>query len=152
MKPYLANRWFKLGLLLVVFGWGPLWGIVFLAAIGLWPDPEPNPIGPGLLFFVTAWPAIICLGVGVLQVKRDRGQDPPSVPSHGSPPAGTDPGAWRDNAMIRFAVAGGGVFLIFRGAVGLGNGAGRGAAAMLVLGALAVYWALARRVPSWVRR
>lgn len=72
MKAYLLNLWIRIGLTLVVFGWGPLLTIVLLAAIGLWPDPNPNPIGPGLLFFVTAWPAIICLGVGVFQVRRHR--------------------------------------------------------------------------------
>jgi hypothetical protein len=61
------NRWTRIGLLLVLIGWTPLWGIVLLAAIGWWPDPNPNPIGPGLLFFVTAWPAIFCLGRGLSQ-------------------------------------------------------------------------------------
>jgi hypothetical protein len=41
-------------LVLVLVGWTPLWDIVLLAAIGLWPDPNPNPIGPGLLFFYVA--------------------------------------------------------------------------------------------------
>lgn len=49
MKKYLGNRWFKIGFWLVVIGWGPLLGIVLLAAIGLWPDPNPNPVGPGIL-------------------------------------------------------------------------------------------------------
>jgi len=40
------------------------------AAVGVWPDPNPNPIGPGLLFFVTFWPALICLVVGVVRVRR----------------------------------------------------------------------------------
>jgi hypothetical protein len=62
MKDYLANRWFKTGTYLVVLGWGPLLAIIILAAIGLWPDPDPNPVGPGLLFFFTFWPAVICLG------------------------------------------------------------------------------------------
>ena len=70
MKAFLANRWSRIGLALVVFGWGPLWLIVLLAAIGLWPDPNPNPIGPGILFFLTSWPAIICLGVGAYQTRR----------------------------------------------------------------------------------
>jgi hypothetical protein len=43
-----------------------------LATIGLWPDPNPNPIGPGLLFFFTFWPAVICFGIGVFQVCRRR--------------------------------------------------------------------------------
>lgn len=72
MEHYLANRWFKLGFWLAVIGWGPLWIIVLLAAIGLWPDPNPNPIGPGLLFFFSFWPAVIAMGVGVWQVRRQR--------------------------------------------------------------------------------
>lgn len=72
MKKYLANRWFKAGFWLAVLGWGPLWGIVLLDAIGLWPDPNPNPIGPGLLFFFTFWPAVLLLGIGVFQVRRQR--------------------------------------------------------------------------------
>ncbi len=66
---YMRNRWFKAGVWLVLIGWTPLWGIVLLSALGLWPDPNPNPIGPGLLFFFTSWPAIICLIVGTVQVK-----------------------------------------------------------------------------------
>jgi hypothetical protein len=72
MQEYLGNLSIRLGLFLVVVGWGPLLAIVLLAAIGLWPDPNPNPIGPGLLFFFTSWPAIICLVVGVVQVRRKR--------------------------------------------------------------------------------
>jgi hypothetical protein len=46
--------------------------IISLAAIGLWPDPNPNPIGPGLLFAVTVWPAPICLGIGACKTLRKR--------------------------------------------------------------------------------
>jgi hypothetical protein len=70
MEQYLANRWFKIGFWLAVVGWGPLLGIMLLAAVGLWPDPNPNPVGPGLLFFLTFWPAVICVGIGLWQVKR----------------------------------------------------------------------------------
>jgi len=72
MIEYLRNKWVKVGLALVVFGWGPLCAIILLAAFGLWPDPNPNPIGPGLLFFFTSWPAIICLVLGVVQVRSRR--------------------------------------------------------------------------------
>lgn len=74
MKEYLANLWIKIGLVLVVVGWGPLLAVICLAAIGLWPDPNPNPIGLGLLFFVTFWPAVVCLGIGAVQVQRRRRQ------------------------------------------------------------------------------
>jgi hypothetical protein len=67
---FLSNRWSKIGVALVVLGWSPLALIVALASVGLWPNPNPNPIGPGLLFFVTFWPALICLGIGRYQTRR----------------------------------------------------------------------------------
>ena len=70
MNAYLSNRWSRIGLALVVLGWGPLLLIVLLAALGLWPDPNPNPIGPGLLFFITFWPAVACLAIGAIQTRR----------------------------------------------------------------------------------
>lgn len=72
MKEYLSNIWFKVGFWLAIIGWSPLLAIVLLDALGLWPDPNPNPIGPGLLFFFTFWPAAISMGVGVSQVRRQR--------------------------------------------------------------------------------
>lgn len=69
---WIRNRWIRIGLWIALIGWGPLLAIVLLAAIGLWPDPNPNPIGPGLLFFFTFWPAAVCLGIGVFQVWRKR--------------------------------------------------------------------------------
>jgi hypothetical protein len=71
MRTYLSNGWLKTGLWLIVLGWGPLFGIVLLAGIGLWPDPNPNPVGPGLLFFVTFWPALACFVIGALKACRD---------------------------------------------------------------------------------
>jgi hypothetical protein len=76
MKAFLANRWSRIGIALVAVGWTPLLLIILLAEVGLWPDPNPNPIGPGLLFFFTAWPAIICLAIGVRQSRRGR---PPGI-------------------------------------------------------------------------
>ena len=72
MKKYLNNRLFKIGAIIGLVGWTPLFAIVLLASGGLWADPNPNPIGPGLLFLVTFWPAVICLGLGALQVWRGR--------------------------------------------------------------------------------
>jgi hypothetical protein len=73
MKNFLANKWGKIGIALVVFGWGPLLLIILLATIGLWPDPNPNPVGPGILFFFTSWPAIICLIIGAFQTMKKNG-------------------------------------------------------------------------------
>lgn len=76
MRSFLCNRWSITGLVLVVFGWGPLLAIILLASVGLWPDPNPNPIGPGLLFFFTFWPAVICIAIGVRQFVSRRGGRP----------------------------------------------------------------------------
>ncbi len=70
LRALLANRWTRVGLGLVVVGWGPLFAIIVLAKLGLWPDPNPNPIGCGLLFALTFYPAVICLGVGAYQALR----------------------------------------------------------------------------------
>jgi hypothetical protein len=72
MKVYLNNRIFKIGAIIALIGWTPLLLIILLASVGLWPDPNPNPIGPGLLFFFSFWPAMACLGIGAFQVWRDR--------------------------------------------------------------------------------
>ena len=72
MKKYLSNRLFKIGFWLFVIGTGPLLAIILLAGIGLWPDPNPNPIGPGLLFFFTFWPAVILMVIGAIQIARQK--------------------------------------------------------------------------------
>lgn len=71
MRGFFSNRMNKIGLALVLFGWGPLLAVIVLSEIGLWPDPNPNPIGLGLLFFVTFWPAVYCLAAGAFQSWRD---------------------------------------------------------------------------------
>ncbi len=72
MHRFFANRWSRIGIALAVLGWSPLLLVILLAALGLWPDPNPNPVGPGLLFFLTFWPAAICLGIGAYQTRRKR--------------------------------------------------------------------------------
>ncbi|MGB3840197.1 MAG: hypothetical protein WA930_13940 [Rhodanobacter sp.] len=69
MNRYFANRLFKVGFWMFVLGSGPLLAIIALAAIGLWPDPNPNPVGPGLLAFFTFWPSIICMIIGAIQAR-----------------------------------------------------------------------------------
>ena len=76
MREYLSDRYVRIGLGILIIGSGPLLGIIFLAKIGVWPDPDPNPIGPGILFFLSFWPGVITLGSGIWRVwtrlrKRD---------------------------------------------------------------------------------
>jgi len=66
----MKSRLVRVGLVLLILGTGPLLFIIAAAAVGLWPDPDPNPIGPGLLAAVTFWPAAICIAVGVVRARR----------------------------------------------------------------------------------
>ncbi len=72
MRDYLHSKLVLAGLGLLIFGSGPLLCILVLAKLGLWPDPNPNPIGPGLLAGLTFWPGVICLGVGIVRVRHHR--------------------------------------------------------------------------------
>jgi hypothetical protein len=66
----MKSRLVRVGLVLLILGTGPLLFIIAAAAVGLWPDPDPNPIGPGLLAAVTFWPAVICIAGGVVRARR----------------------------------------------------------------------------------
>ena len=65
---YLRSGWVRAGLALLLVGSAPLLGIILAASVGLWPDPDPNPIGPGLLFFFSALVGTACLAIGAVQV------------------------------------------------------------------------------------
>ena len=74
MHTYLQSTWVKVGVAGLIVGAGPLIFIIVAAGVGLWPDPNPNPIGPGLLFFFTFWPAVICIVIGVIRVRIGNSQ------------------------------------------------------------------------------
>lgn len=76
MLPFLSDKIFRIGAAVVILGSAPLLSIIFLWKIGLWPDPNPNPIGPGLLFFVTFWPGVILMVVGILRSLMRRSHGP----------------------------------------------------------------------------
>jgi hypothetical protein len=60
------TRLFWIGLALLILGSGPLLAIGIAAGLGLLSDPNPNPIGPGLLAFFTFWPAVILIVWGLI--------------------------------------------------------------------------------------
>lgn len=72
MGQYLRSRLVWIGLGMLILGSGPLFLIIGAAAVGLWPDPNPNPIGPGILAFLTFWPSLLCIAVGVVRVRLRR--------------------------------------------------------------------------------
>ena len=72
MRAYLSSRLVQVGLAMFLLGSGPLLSIIAAASLGLWPDPNPNPIGPGILAAFTFWPSVICIAVGVVRVRMRR--------------------------------------------------------------------------------
>ncbi len=48
-----------IGILILIFGSGPLLLTGLLASLGVTSDPNPNPIGFGILAGLTFWPGVI---------------------------------------------------------------------------------------------
>lgn len=61
---------FWIGVAVLVLGTGPLVVIMIVAALGLTGDPNPNPVGFGILAGVTFWPGIAITAIGILQAVR----------------------------------------------------------------------------------
>lgn len=68
------GRLFWLGLGLFVVGSGPLLLVILFAALGLLDDPNPNPVGFGILAALTFWPSIIMMLVGYVRAVKQRGR------------------------------------------------------------------------------
>lgn len=58
----------KLGIGLLIVGTAPLLLFILADEAGLISDPNPNPIGLGLLFFFSVWPALILIAVGLVKL------------------------------------------------------------------------------------
>jgi len=70
MTSFWRSRYFLVGALLLVVGTGPLLTVIALAKLGLTADPNPNPIGFGMLAMLTFWPGIILIVLGVVTARR----------------------------------------------------------------------------------
>jgi len=55
----------KIGVLLLVIGTSPLLIVILLDTLGI--INAPNPVGFGIIFFITFWPAIILVIIGIIQ-------------------------------------------------------------------------------------
>ena len=55
-----------IGFAILLFGSGPLIAILVLSKFGIG-DPNPNPIGPGLLAGISFPLAIICFAIGAVR-------------------------------------------------------------------------------------
>ena len=60
-----------LGLAGLLLGTGPLVAVMVMARAGLTSDPNPNPVGFGILMFLTFWPSLTLFLIGAaLSVAR----------------------------------------------------------------------------------
>ena len=64
------NRLFRAGFILFVVGSGPLLAIIAAASLGLTRDPNPNPVGFGILAALTFWPSIGLMAAGLWRAGR----------------------------------------------------------------------------------
>lgn len=67
-----TSRVLWIGLALFALGIGPLLTIILLANLGLTRDPDPNPIGLGILAFLTFWPSVILIVIGIARTVSNR--------------------------------------------------------------------------------
>ena len=67
------------GLATAVIGSAPLLGVIAAAKVGWLDDPNPNPVGLGILAACTFWPGLAMAGAGVgwsiLDALRNRRSD-----------------------------------------------------------------------------
>jgi hypothetical protein len=57
-KPRVVSPLLWAGLAVLIVGVGPLLSIVVAARMGWTSDPNPNPVGFGILAFFTFWPGL----------------------------------------------------------------------------------------------
>ena len=66
------SRFFWIGLVLLCIGTGPLLIVILAAQLGLTRDPNPNPVGFGILALFTFWPSVLLIVVGIVRTRRKR--------------------------------------------------------------------------------
>ena len=66
----IRSRLFLAGLCTFVLGSGPLLVILLASSLGWTDDPDPNPVGPGILAMLTFWPSIIMMVIAIVRGGR----------------------------------------------------------------------------------
>jgi hypothetical protein len=63
---YLRSWWIRGGITIIVIGALPLLAVILWSALGLLADPNPNPVGLGLLFVFAGILGCLLIIVGIL--------------------------------------------------------------------------------------
>lgn len=63
-----GSKLIRYGIIGLVCGTGPL--LIAVAIAHLQGDPNPNPVGPGILAGLTLWPSLFCLAAGLIKARR----------------------------------------------------------------------------------
>ena len=66
------SRFFWIGLVLLCVGTGPLLIVILAAQLGLTRDPNPNPVGFGILALFRFWPSVLLIVIGIVRTLRKR--------------------------------------------------------------------------------
>jgi hypothetical protein len=144
---FLKSKLVIAGLILFAAGSGPLLVTILLAAFGMTKDPNPNPVGFGLLAAFTFWPSLLLLGMGIWRTLG-------STPVVSEAPAGEARRAAHaqraaPGMVLRIASAITGVGLMIVGVnIVEHQPPSRGRSLVLVMGLVAVVWAAFGRVPG----
>jgi hypothetical protein len=64
---YLQSPWVRAGGAIFLAGAIPLLGVIVATFIGLWPDPNPNPVGLGFLFLAAGVLGCLLALIGVIR-------------------------------------------------------------------------------------
>jgi hypothetical protein len=70
-RDYLQSRWVRAGFAIVVGSAAPLICVIVASSLGLWPDPNPNPVGFGLLLVAGGALGTMLAGLGILLVGKN---------------------------------------------------------------------------------
>ena len=152
LKLLLSSRLVRAGLCVLVVGTGPLFAIIVAAELGLTDDPNPNPIGPGILAFLTFWPGVIMIAVGAVRALHGHRSDAQHTRSNAEAVASADSlRAFMHGPLGRGLAGITGGMLLLRGLTGLHTEPRRGAAAAIALGIVSLWFAVVGQVPAWLR-
>jgi hypothetical protein len=67
-----VSRFLWIGLALLCLGTGPLISVILATQFGFTRDPNPNPVGFGILALFTFWPSVILIVIGVVRTLHKR--------------------------------------------------------------------------------